>query len=210
MTHGDALAGKRGNGAPNGGSDPGATQGPGLPRPTPAAALEALLFAAGEPVPETALCMCLGVEPETLRSQVAELNHALSTGGRALRIREAHAGYQLVLDAQTAAWVRPHVASRQQRLSPALLETLSIVAYRQPVRGPVIDALRGVRAERALAVLEDRGLIRLTGQEGYRTTPRFLTAFGLGSLDELPAFTGDWEPVTAGGTERTASPKGSG
>lgn len=190
MTEEETRPGGDGDSPGSGWSTPEGNPDTGMRPSAPGAALEALLFAMGEAVPESTLGAWLEIDPAALKVEIGALNRLFADGGRPLRIRTVAGGYQLVLEAGAAAWVRPHLAERQQRLSPALLETLAIVAYRQPIPGAAVDALRGVRAERALAVLEDRGLIRRRGKDGYVTTLRFLTAFGLASLDDLPAWAG--------------------
>ena len=165
--------------------------------PAMAARLVALLFGMGDPVPGRTLGDWLGIEEEEIRSLAQRVTKDLVSQGHPLRIREAKGGFQLVLADEFVLLVRPHLAERSERLSPALSETLAIVAYRQPIRASAIDALRGVRAERALALLEDRGLVRLRGQEGYVTTAAFLAAFGLQSLEELPPWPGE---AAGGGT----------
>lgn len=166
-----------------------------------AAHLEALLFGSGEPVPRAKLAQWLGLDETALHVLVQTLHAAWAGEGRPLEVREVGGGLQLVLAPSWADRVRPHVATRPERLSPALLETLAIVAYRQPIRSAAIDAARGVRAERALAVLEDRGLIEGHGQTGYRTTQRFLVAFGLNSLEDLPPWPGAAGPGDLGGQD---------
>lgn len=154
-------------------------------------ALEALLFAAHEPVTSKDLATILEVDEKEIPDIVEGLRKRLE--GRGIGVVEYAGGYQLATRPEYAEYVRRLVEPEPWRLSRAALETLTIVAYRQPVTRPEIDALRGVDSSYVLSMLAERGLIRVAGRKDapgrpllFETTPEFLSAFGLKSLDDLP------------------------
>jgi segregation and condensation protein B len=159
--------------------------------------IEALLFLSPDPVSASELADALQAGEEDVREALGELRHAL--GGRGVVLREVAGGWALAShpDAEEAArrlLARPRTPS----LTPAQDETLSIVAYLQPVSRPEVARIRGVASESATAALTDRGLIEESGRSQfgavlYRTTPLFLKLFGLRSLDDLPDPAG-WDP----------------
>jgi segregation and condensation protein B len=159
--------------------------------------IEALLFLSPDPVSAGELADALQAGEEDVREALGELRHAL--GGRGVVLREVAGGWALAShpDAEEAArrlLARPRTPS----LTPAQAETLSIVAYLQPVSRPEVARIRGVASESATAALTDRGLIEESGRSQfgavlYRTTPLFLKLFGLRSLDDLPDPAG-WDP----------------
>ena len=159
--------------------------------------VEALLFLSPEPVTVEELADALQAGEEPVREALAGLAGALE--GRGVVLREVAGGWTLAShpDAEEAArrlLARPRTPS----LTPAQAETLSIVAYLQPVSRPEVARIRGVASESAAAALTDRGLIEESGRSQfgavlYRTTPLFLKLFGLRSLDELPD-PAQWDP----------------
>src|SRR5918992_3296742 len=159
--------------------------------------IEALLFLAPDPVPVDELADSLQAGEEDVRGALGELRHAL--GGRGVVLRELAGGWALAShpDAEEAArrlLARPRTPS----LTPAQAETLSIVAYLQPVSRPEVARIRGVASESATTALADRGLIEEAGRSQfgavlYRTTPLFLKLFGLESPDALPDVA-QWDP----------------
>ena len=114
--------------------------------------------------------------------------------GCAFQVAQVAGGYQLLSRPEFAAWLRPQAAAEQEiRLSPPALETLAVVAYRQPVLRAEVEAIRGVACGEILRQLMDRDLLRIVGRSEelgrplrYGTTKRFLEVFGLCNLDELP------------------------
>ena len=128
------------------------------------------------------------------RELVQELNDKLDRGGTAFRIEKVATGVRMMTRPQFAMWLdRLHNRQARAKLSPPMLETLSIVAYRQPVTRADVDKIRGVQASEMLRQLMDRGLIRITGEDDslgrpylYGTTKQFLEEYGFGSLDDLP------------------------
>ena len=159
--------------------------------------LEALLFLAPDPVPLEELADALRVEEDEIVAGIRRLRTALD--GRGVVLREVGGGWTLAShpDAEEAArrlLARPRTPS----LTPAQAETLSIVAYLQPVSRPEVARIRGVASESAAGAMVDRGLIEEAGRSQfgavlYRTTPLFLKLFGLRSLDDLPD-PAQWDP----------------
>jgi segregation and condensation protein B len=128
------------------------------------------------------------------RELVQELNEKLDRGGAAFRIENVATGVRMMTRPQFSMWLdRLHNRQARAKLSPPMLETLSIVAYRQPVTRADVDKIRGVQASEMLRQLMDRGLIRITGEDDslgrpylYGTTKQFLEEYGFGGLDDLP------------------------
>ncbi|MGZ0164756.1 MAG: SMC-Scp complex subunit ScpB [Planctomycetales bacterium] len=128
------------------------------------------------------------------RELVQELNDKLDRGGAAFRIEKVATGVRMMTRPQFSMWLdRLHNRQARAKLSSPMLETLSIVAYRQPVTRADVDKIRGVQASEMLRQLMDRGLIRITGEDDslgrpylYGTTKQFLEEYGFGGLDDLP------------------------
>ena len=165
-----------------------APEGPGL-RP----ALEAILLVADEPVPVVVLAQVL----ERPRSEVtAELHHLAeeyTTQGRGFDLREIAGGWRFYTREDCAPLVERFVTDGQEvRLTQAALETLAVVAYRQPVSRARVSAVRGVNCDSVMRTLVLRGLVEETGTDAetgailYRTTGYFLERLGLASLEDLP------------------------
>jgi segregation and condensation protein B len=159
--------------------------------------LEALLFLAPDPVPVEELADALRVEEDEVTAGLHALGVALE--GRGLVLRELAGGWTLGShpDAEEAAR-RLLARPRTPGLTPAQAETLSIVAYLQPVSRPEVARIRGVASESAATALVDRGLIEEAGRSQfgavlYRTTPLFLKLFGLRTVDDLPD-PSQWDP----------------
>lgn len=158
--------------------------------------LEALLFSADVPLRAKTLAEVLGdgVAIRDVNAAVKELNARYTEAGAAFRIEEIAGGLQLLTRSEFDVWVKKLAKARQRaRLSRAALETLAIIAYRQPLTRPAIEAIRGVDAGGVLGTLLERGLVRIPGRADtvgrphlYATTPTFLNHFGLKSLSKLP------------------------
>jgi segregation and condensation protein B len=156
--------------------------------------VEALIVAAGEPVSAARLAEVVpGLEASDVPSLVAELRGEYEAQGRALKIWEVAGGYQLRTHASVAPYLRLLHRERAVRLTRAALETLAVIAYRQPVTRAEIEHVRGVDAGPVLKSLVDRRLVRIAGHREtagrplvYATTKRFLEVFGLPKLDDLP------------------------
>lgn len=155
----------------------------------------ALLFASPEPLSEARLGQLLD-RPGAPRIRVAleTLATRLGEAGLPIEVRGLRGGHTLMTTADVGHVVgRLAKGAAVERISAAALETLSIVAYRQPVTKAEIEAIRGVQAGPVLRSLVDRGLIKVTGRSDvpghplqYGTTPEFLDRFGLHGLDDLP------------------------
>jgi len=162
--------------------------------------VEALLFLSPEPVSLDALVAATEEDVEDVREALAELEDAFAPGARGLILKEVAGGLTLATDpvAEPAAR-RLLAAPRTPPLTPAQAETLSIVAYLQPVSRPEITRIRGVSADSATGTLLERGLIEEFGRSQfgavlYRTTPLFLRLFGLRGLEDLPDVAA-WDPT---------------
>lgn len=157
-------------------------------------ALEALLFVSDEPVASVVLAQALGVERREADDLCEELARSYEERGAGITLRNVGGGWRLTTHPDAAPVVEQYVlASRHTRLTKAALETLSIVAYKQPVTRHQISGIRGVNSDGVLRALADRGLIAEVGREEtpgrpllYGTTPEFLERLGLASLSELP------------------------
>lgn len=157
--------------------------------------LEALLFASDIPVETVTVQEVLGLaSPAEAVALLESLGRRLDGEGRALQVMEAGGGFRLVTRSEVAPWLVKLARSRtRSRLSRPALETLAIVAYRQPVSRPEVDAIRGVNSEGVLDNLLERRMIRIAGRKDspgrpflYESTRDFLVAFGLRDLADLP------------------------
>lgn len=155
----------------------------------------ALLFASPDPLSVGKLVGLLERPPAArVRAALETIGHQLEAGPMPLQLRGIRGGYTLMTVPELGEVVgRLARGPAVERISPAALETLSIVAYRQPVTKAEIEAIRGVQAGPILRSLVDRGLVRVTGRADvpghplqYGTTKEFLDRFGLMALDDLP------------------------
>jgi segregation and condensation protein B len=157
-----------------------------------AARLEALLFVAAGPVSVQQLGAALNINQSDVEAGLAELQSSLIARG--LRVQRYQGRYQLTTAPETAELVENFLGlEATSRLSKAALETLAIIAYKQPATRPQVDAIRGVNSDGVMKSLLSKGLIQEAGRtEGpgrpilYTITNDFLQHFGLNSLDELP------------------------
>ena len=161
--------------------------------------VEALLFASEAPVEAERIQEVLELPSSgEARELVRVLGERLDGQGRALQIIEVGGGFRLVTRPEVAPWLVKLARSRtRSRLSRSSLETLAIIAYRQPASRPDIDAVRGVNSEAVLDNLLDRRMVRIAGRKDspgrpflYETTRDFLVAFGLRDLADLPKVEG--------------------
>jgi segregation and condensation protein B len=157
-------------------------------------ALEAVLMVVEEPVTELALASTLQLPPPQVSSLLAELKDDYERAGRGFELREVAGGWRMFSRAEYAPVVERFVIDGQQaRLTQASLETLAVVAYRQPVSRSRVSAVRGVNVDGVMRTLVTRGLVEERGTDGesgailYGTTSYFLERLGLTSIDELPA-----------------------
>lgn len=162
------------------------------------AALEAFCFAAAEPLGPARLAGMLGLRPSDVKDLAGELNARYEANGHGLRLEQIAGGWQLVTrpDLENVL-VRLRGPAKDARLSPAALETLAIIAYRQPILKADIESIRGVGVGPILRTLQERGLVRVVGRHEslgspllYGTTRSFLDHFGLNTLKDLPASDG--------------------
>ncbi|MGH7198770.1 MAG: SMC-Scp complex subunit ScpB [Candidatus Omnitrophota bacterium] len=160
-------------------------------------AVEALLFASERPLHVEDIKEALEGAADTREIQdlLDRLKNDYESQSRGFRLMELAGGYQLVTDERFAELLKRFYQSREKkRLSQASLETLSVVAYRQPVTRADIEFIRGVNVDGALKTLLEKGLVRVAGRKEvpgrpmlYGTTNEFLEHFGLNSLKDLPA-----------------------
>jgi segregation and condensation protein B len=157
--------------------------------------LEALLFSSDRPVGTRQLAEAAGAaDGHEARSLLKEMQDEYDGQQRAFALEEVAGGFQLMSRPQFAPYIsRLHDSQQQESLSKAALETLAIVAYRQPITRAEIEDIRGVQCGPVLRGLVDRRLLRVTGRSQelgrpllYGTTSQFLQVFGLSSLSELP------------------------
>lgn len=160
------------------------------------AIVEALVFAAEDPLTLSDLVdLFPGVGEATLRDALVEVMRDCDAGDRGVQVTRVAGGYRMTTKGDLGEWVRALFRSRnRRRLSAAALETLAIVAYRQPITTPEIQAVRGTDPSSVLEALLEKGLVRVLGRKKvvgkpilYGTTKEFLAHFGLDSLEDLPS-----------------------
>jgi segregation and condensation protein B len=156
--------------------------------------IESLLFVAETPLTIQRLGEVLeGVAKEDIRSTLDELQAELEANRRGVRLVEVAGGYQLRTAKVNADWVKKFLGGRPARMGRATLETLAIIAYRQPITRADVEAIRGVDVDGVINTLLDRSLIRAVARKDvpgrpflYGTTPEFLQLFNLKDLTQLP------------------------
>jgi segregation and condensation protein B len=165
-----------------------ARPGPGL-----RASLEAILLVADEPVPTVVLAQVLEHPRNEVAAGLRELAEEYTAAGRGFDLREIAGGWRFYTREDCAALVERFVTDGQEvRLTQAALETLAVVAYRQPVSRARVSAVRGVNCDGVMRTLTLRGLVEEAGTDPetsailYRTTSYFLERLGLASLEDLP------------------------
>jgi segregation and condensation protein B len=158
-------------------------------------AIYALLFASDRPLSVQRLAEAMGdIDPEIVGILLAELRDEIAATTVPFRLRDIAGGFQLTTEAQFAPFIRRlFQIKKKNKLSKAVLETLAIVAYRQPVTRPDVEAIRGVSVSHAFNLLQERRLIKAVGIADvpghprlYRTTEEFLLHFGLKDIAEMP------------------------
>jgi len=168
--------------------------------PEPIDVVEALLFASDVPVEADRIREVLDLSSaDEARAIVGGLRDRYAARDSALEIVEAGGGYRMLTRPEVAPWLVRLARSRTRaRLSRPALETLAIVAYRQPASRPDIDAIRGVNSEGVLDNLMEKRMVRIAGRKEapgrpflYETTREFLVAFGLRDLGDLPQVEGE-------------------
>jgi len=162
-------------------------------RPPLKPALEAVLMVADEPLDQVALAQAVAAPPDEVTAALEELSAEYSEQGRGFDLRRTGGGWRFYSRPEYADVVEQYVRDGQQaRLTQAALETLAVVAYRQPVSRARVSAIRGVNVDGVVRTLVSRGLVEEAGSDPesgahlYRTTSYFLERMGLTSLAELP------------------------
>jgi len=159
------------------------------------AVIEALVYASPDPLTPKTLFKVLESEPrEDVQVSLEALRRDYADGQGGLQLVEVAGGYQIVTRAELSEWVRRLFHERKaQKLSVAALETLAVVAYKQPITAPEITEIRGVNTAGVVATLLERRLVKIAGRKQvvgrpflYATTREFLIRFGLRDLNDLP------------------------
>lgn len=156
--------------------------------------VEALLFVSDKPVSlDTLKDVVKSLEQTELRSIIEDLNKEYADGGRSFNIKEIAGGFQMLTDPAYSRWIAALYKRGPDKLTGPSLETLAIIAYKQPITRADIEAIRGVSVDGVVRTLEERGFIKTRGRLEapgrpmlYVTTNEFLRHFGLVSLEELP------------------------
>jgi segregation and condensation protein B len=156
--------------------------------------VEALLFATDQPLPVKKLVELLGTEKECVSEAIELLRQEYESTHRAFQVEEIAGGYQLLSRPEYHQWIcLLEKKNIESKLSPAAMETLAIIAYKQPILRATIEAIRGVESSQILRSLIEKGLVKIVGKDEslgrpllYGTTRRFLEYFGLNSLSDLP------------------------
>jgi segregation and condensation protein B len=170
---------------------PGVAKRPSAPLESLESIVEALVFVCDQPVTPKELGRALRTDAATVRAALDAV--AQKTAGRGVQLVEVAGGYQLRTNPEHASWVQYWLEARPVRLSRASLETLAIIAYRQPVTRAEVELVRGVDCGGVLKLLLERSLVKILGKKDepgrpllYGTTSGFLELFGMKSLRDLP------------------------
>ncbi|MDT8446431.1 MAG: SMC-Scp complex subunit ScpB [bacterium] len=162
-------------------------------RPQTTQIVEALLFSSRQGLSVPEIAKLLELEKSEVRGHLARLQEEYNQQGRAFELVEVGGGFLLRTRMAYKEWVLQSKSVRQVRLSPGLMETLAIIAYKQPVTRAAIEEIRGVDSSYAVKSLLERDLLRITGKLDapgrpmlFGTSRRFLEAFGLKDLKDLP------------------------
>ncbi|MGA1980675.1 MAG: SMC-Scp complex subunit ScpB [Sedimentisphaerales bacterium] len=155
---------------------------------------EAVLFASDEPLREARLADIVGTSASQIRRHIKTLNDKYQANNNAFRIEQIAGGYQMMTLSPYNHWLQKLLHVRDAgKLSPAALETLAIIAYKQPIIRADIEAIRGVAVGEIIRTLMSKGLAKIIGRAEvvgrpllYGTTKKFLEVFGLNSLKDLP------------------------
>jgi segregation and condensation protein B len=158
------------------------------------AAVEALLFSSDQPLTLSLLCESLEAEPQEVAEALRRLGEEYAARDAGVELREIAGGHMLVTAAAQAEWVGRLLRGKKRlRLSRAALETMAIIAYKQPVTKTEVESIRGVDSSAVLGTLLERSLVTIRGRSKvvgrpllYGTTQEFLDYFGLKDLSELP------------------------
>lgn len=162
--------------------------------PTVESVVEAVLFASDESLPETRLANIVEISTKQVRQCIQNLNEKYQANNNAFRIEQIAGGYQMLTLSPYNCWLKKLLRARSDnKLSPAALETLAIIAYKQPVIRADIEAIRGVAGGEVIRSLCYKGMVKIVGRAEvlgrpmlYGTTKKFLEVFGLNTLKDLP------------------------
>jgi len=162
----------------------------------PETILEALIFAAPEPVQEVKLAKVAGMQKEQVAGVISELNEIYNQNGRSFEIRHIGNGYSFYVKPDFAPWITELFgADKGVHLTRPMFEVLAIIAVKQPITKPIVDKIRSVNSSAPLTQLLKLGLITISGRHSgpgkpflYVTTKKFLKSFGLNSPEEIPTF----------------------
>lgn len=157
--------------------------------------IESLLFASGDPLGVKDIALIIEREVEFTEEIIAEMMASYEAEDRGLKLISINDEYQLVTKPQNSAYIQKLLKTNtRQSLSQAALETLAIIAYKQPITRISIDEIRGVKSDRAIQTLLDKGLIKESGRMEvpgrpmlFSTTDKFLLYFGLENLNQMPS-----------------------
>lgn len=158
------------------------------------AAIEAILFVSNEPVKVDDLAEAFDEPPVAITTQLDDIRKALEAAGAGFMLEQAAGGWRLATRAEHDSILKKFFARKgENRLSIAALETLAMIAYRQPITAPEVSELRGVNSTAVIRTLLERRMIRVSGRKEvvgspflYRTTREFLVHFGLNDIRDLP------------------------
>ena len=161
---------------------------------TPESVVEAVLFASDESLSVNRLADIVGTGVKQIRDHIKNLNDKYQQNSNAFRIEEIAGGYQMMTLGPYNHWLKKLLRVRSDdKLSPAALETLAIIAYKQPVIRADLEAIRGVAAGEMIRSLMYKGLVKIVGRAEvlgrpmlYGTTKKFLEVFGLNTIKDLP------------------------
>ena len=176
-------------------SAPEAATNEPAPEVTTESVVEATIFATDSPLPATRIAQILGVgDARDVKQHIAALNDRYAATGASFRIEEVAKGFQMLTLPAYNNWLAKVLnVRRDTKLSPAALETLAIIAYKQPVVRADIEVIRGVAAGEVVNRLREMNLVKIVGRAEelgrpmlYGTTKKFLEVFGLASLEDLP------------------------
>jgi segregation and condensation protein B len=162
--------------------------------PTVETVVEAVLFASDESLTDSRLAKIVETSVKQIRKSIKNLNDKYQANNNAFRIEQIAGGYQMLTLGTYNYWLKKLLRARSDsKLSPAALETLAIIAYKQPVIRADIEAIRGVAAGEVIRTLCYKGLVKIVGRAEilgrpmlYGTTKKFLEVFGLNTLKDLP------------------------
>jgi len=162
--------------------------------PTVESVVEAVLFASDEPLSAARLTDIVGTSVKQIRQHIKNLNDKYQANNNTFRIEEIAGGYQMLTLSSYNPWLKKLLRVRSDsKLSPASLETLAIIAYKQPVIRADIESIRGVAVGEIVRSLMYKGLVKIVGRAEvlgrpmlYGTTKKFLEVFGLNTLKDLP------------------------